>query len=139
MGEVNDCKYRRNAEFRRQYLGLRITFLYNPPLKGSSPSLAGISPPRLKIPAGSSVLFVPIVNGITDATHFPIRWTVVGQGCAESACGIISDNGMYTAPLKVPDNPTITVKATAPADVGETASAFVTILPPDPSQNTVRH
>ena len=127
------------TEFHGQYLELRFTFFYNPSSTGSSLSLTGISPPRLKVPAGSSVLFVPILNGITDQTKFPISWSVVGQGCAESACGTVSQNGMYTAPLKVPENPIITVKATAAADVGETASAVVTILQPDTSQNTVRH
>ena len=130
------------TEFHGQYLGLRFTFLYNPSSTGSSansPSLTGISPPRLQVPAGSSVLFVPIVNGVTDQTKFSISWSVVGQGCAESACGTVSQNGMYTAPLKVPENPIITVKARAAADVGETASAVVTILQADTSQNTVRH
>jgi len=125
------------TEFHGQYLELRYTFSYNPSSPGSSLSLTGISPPRLKVPAGSSVLFVPILNGITDQTKFPISWSVVGQGCAESACGTVSQNGMYTAPLKVPENPVITIKATA--DVGETASAVVTILQADTSQNTVRH
>jgi hypothetical protein len=114
-------------EFHGQYLGLRFGFLYNPSL--ISPSLAGISPPRLQVSAGSSVLFVPILNGITDQTKFPISWSVVGQGCSESTCGTVSQNGMYTAPLKVPENPTITVKATAATDADETASAIVTIVP----------
>jgi len=124
------------AEFHGQYLGLRFTFLYNLS-STSSQSLTGVSPPRLKVPAGSSVLFVPIVNGISDQTKFPISWSVVGQGCAESTCGTVSQNGMYTAPLKVPENPTITVKATAPAGLGETVSAVVTIVP-DPAKNNGR-
>jgi len=129
-------------EFHGQYVGLRFTFRYNPdPNEADLPDnsrLTGISPSRLKVPAGTSVLFVPILNGINDQTKFRISWSVVGQGCAESTCGTISDNGMYTAPLKVPDNPTITVKATAPADVGETASAVVTVVP-EPSQNNGQH
>jgi len=121
-------------------LGLQIAFLYNPPLKGSSHSLAGITPPGVQVPAGTSVPFVPVVNGITEKPmKFRIRWSVFGQGCAKSACGTISANGIYTAPLKVPENPTVTVKATAAADADETASAVVTILEPEPSQNNGLH
>jgi hypothetical protein len=51
--------------------------------------------------------------------------------------GTIPENGLY-ATHAVPNDPTITVKAIAEADLGETVSAIVTIVPPDPSQHTVR-
>ena len=119
-------------------LRLRFTFLYNPPSTGKRPSLAGISPPRLQVLAGTSVQFVSILNEITNPTQFPISWSVVGQGCTGAACGTISDNGTYTAPPTVPENPTITVRATAKANLGE-AAAVVTILPPEPSQKNGQH
>lgn len=71
-------------EFKGPYLGLRMTFFYNPDpngkLTGQNQRLTGISPPSVQVPAGTSVLFVPIVNG-TNQT-FRITWSVVGQGCA---------------------------------------------------------
>jgi hypothetical protein len=51
--------------------------------------------------------------------------------------GTIPENGLY-ATHPVPNDPIITVKAIAEADLGETVSAIVTIVPPDPSQHTVR-
>jgi len=134
-------------EFTRPYLGLRMTFFYNPDpiyhpdqnqrLTRQNQSLTGISPPRLQVPASTSVQFVPILNGITDQTKFPITWSVVGD-CAAATCGTISESGMYTAPPTVPIHPIIIVKAKADA-VNESYSAVVTLVPAKPPQNTVRH
>ena len=134
-------------QFAGPYLGLRMTFFYNPDpiyqpdqnqrLTRQNQSLTGISPPRLQVPAGTSAQFVPILNGITDHTKFPITWSVVGD-CAAATCGTISESGMYTAPLTVPIHPIILVKAKADA-VNESYSAVVTIVPSDPSQNNGQH
>lgn len=120
------------AEFPGQNLGLRFTFFYNP-------LLTAITSPGAQVRAGSSLQFSPVLRGITNSTDSQITWSVVGRLCAESACGTISDSGLYTAPLQVPRDPTVTVEATAAGDLGETASVDVTILPPDLSENTVRH
>ena len=53
--------------------------------------------------------------------------------CAAATCGTISQNGIYMAPQTVPKAPTILAEAKADS-VGETASAVVTILPPEPSR-----
>lgn len=120
------------AEFRGPYLGLRFTFFYNP-------SLTAITPASAQVRAGSSLQFSSVLEGITEPSASLITWRVGGRLCAESACGTISDSGLYTAPLMVPDDPNVTVEARAAGDLGETASAVVTILPPDPSRNAVRH
>jgi TonB family protein len=112
-------------EFTGQYLSLRMTFLYNP-------WLTAIEPSGAQVPAGFSLQFSAVLKGKTQRTGSRITWitwSVGGRTCAESACGTISDSGLYTAPLKVPDDPTITVKATAKGDLGEMVSAIVTIVP----------
>lgn len=112
--------------FYGQYLGLRFTFFYNP--------LSGISPSHVQVPAGSSVQFSPIMGRNSGPADSVIAWSVGGRGCHGLKCGTISQDGLYTAPPKVPKNPTITVKAKTvkakgTTDADETASAVVTILP----------
>ena len=115
------------SKFDGPFVGLRMSFRYNP-------GLNGISPPRITVPAGSSLPFVPILQAGTDATQFRLTWSVVGKGCRGDACGTISETGMYTAPPKVPDDPIVTVQAKAESDSSQTVSAIVTILPPDRSR-----
>ena len=112
------------AEFPGQYLGLRFIFFYNP-------LLTAITPPGPQVRAGTSLQFSPVLKGITNPTDSQITWSVGGRLCAGSACGTISDSGLYTAPLQIPGDPTVTVEATAAGDLGETASVVVTILPPE--------
>lgn len=114
--------------FPGQYLGLRMSFLYNPRLNGISPSGA-------QIRAGSSLQFSPVLKGITQSTDSVVTWSINGEGCIGAQCGTISEAGLYTAPLTVPENPHITVKATAPADLDETVSTVVTIVAPEPLPN----
>lgn len=116
-------------QFYGPYLGLRLTFLYDP--------LSGISPSHIQVPAGSSVQFSPIMGRNSQPTDPVITWSVHGRGCHGSKCGTISHDGLYTAPLKMPKKPTITVEATATVD--EAASAVVTIVPAEPSQSNGQH
>ena len=120
------------AEFHGQYIGLRFTFFYNP-------SLSGISPLGAQVRAGSSLQFSPVLKGNAGSTDSVISWSVGGQGCTGSECGTISEAGLYAAPLRLPENPNVTVKATASGDLGETACTVVTIVPPEASQNTGQH
>lgn len=121
------------AKFHGPYFGLIFTFFYNPWLNGIAPSGA-------QVRAGSSLQFSPVLTGNAGSTNSVITWSVVGRDCAFGwACGRISEAGLYTAPLTVPDDPTIKVEATVNADGGEGVSAVVTILPHEPSQNNGQH
>jgi len=124
------------AEFRGQYLGLRFHFWYNP---SYNPSLTGIAPSSAQLRAGSSLQLSPVLKRGTQPADSIVIWRVIGRTCTGSECGTISEAGLFTAPLTVPNDPNITVEAMAAADLGEKVSAVITILPPDPSQNTVRH
>jgi TonB family protein len=134
-------------EFKGPYLGLRMTFSYNPDrdhnervtekLTSPNQNLIGLAPWHVQVPAGTSVQFAPILKGITDQTKFPISWSVVGD-CGAATCGNISESGMYTAPRSVPLHPLIFVKAKADA-VNESYLAVVTVVPADTSQTEVQH
>ena len=116
------------SEFSGTYLGLRMTFRYN------VGRITGILPTPVNVRVGSSLQFSPVLDGVTDTAKFPITWSVGPGDCAPAVCGTISQTGMYTAPPTVPKFPNILIKAKVDA-VDETAFAFVTILPPEPSQN----
>jgi len=119
------------AEFHGQYLGLRFTFLYNP-------SLTAIAPSGAQVRAGSSLQFSPVfLKRIVQPTDSVITWSVGSGGCTGSKCGTISEAGLYTAPASVLDPPTVRVEAKG--DLGETASAAVTIVPAEPSQSNGQH
>src|ERR1019366_2357812 len=91
-------------EFPGQLLGLRFYFFYNlSPDIGISP--ISISPSAdVRAPAGSTLQFSASGKGTTDTS---VTWSVSGPGCSKSTCGTISDTGLYTAPLDVPNPPTV--------------------------------
>jgi hypothetical protein len=61
---------------------------------------------------------------IADSTSPKVKWSV---SCAASACGSISDEGLYTAPSSAPTPATVTVIAVSATDPTKTASAKVDI------------
>ena len=109
------------TEFSGQSLALRLHFYYNPLLGGISPSRT------VQVAVGSSQQFTPKFRLET-----PLEWSIAGSACAKEPCGTITEAGLYIAPRVVPNPPTVKITATANSDLGETASALVTIvaLPP---------
>jgi hypothetical protein len=61
-----------------------------------------------------------------------VRWAVNGLPGGDPASGTITAEGLYTAPAAVPTPATVTVSATHVDDAMLTASATVTIVPPQP-------
>jgi len=136
-------------EFPGQRIGLRFYYYYNltpgesagTQPRWPSPSAnylchfdlttISISPCfDIRVPAGSTLKFVASGKDITDAS---VTWSVSGPGCSESACGTISDAGIYTAPVNIPNPPKVIVKATARGDVSITAKSEVTVVQANPS------
>jgi TonB family protein len=110
------------SEFKGPYLGLRFTFYYN-----SGPGVQ-ITPQNANVPVGSSVQFSVTLN---DPSR-PVSWSVRGSSCnASSSCGTISATILYTAPQAVPTPPQVTIFVAPNLDIGETATALVTIVPTD--------
>jgi TonB family protein len=103
-------------------INIEITFrLYND---------LDVSPTSAQLVTGAKQQFSATVSG---ATNSAVNWSVGGPGCAASACGSISADGLYTAPLGVPNPASVIVKATSATDPTKMGLATVTIQP-SPSQ-----
>ena len=113
-------------EFPGQNLGLRFYYFYNLEITGIS-----ISPSAdVRVPAGSTLQFSASGKGIRDTS---VTWSVSGSGCSKSACGTISDTGLYTAPVNIPTPPTVVVEATSRTDIDITGKSKVTVVQAIPS------
>jgi TonB family protein len=119
-------------EFPGKLLGLRFYYFYNlNPGADIGVSSISVSPcGDVQVPAGSTLQFSASGKGITDTS---VTWSVSGPGCSKSACGTVSDTGLYTAPADIPNPPTIIVEATPRTDVTITAKSKVTIVQANPS------
>src|ERR1700692_728907 len=83
-----------------------------------------VSPQNAQVPLGGQLQFAATVNGTTDSV---VIWSVTGAGCIGIACGVITDEGLSTAPASAPPPSTVTVTATSLADVTVTAASTLTI------------
>ncbi len=85
-----------------------------------------VSPTSAQLVTGAKQQFSATVSGPKNSA---VKWSVGGSGCAASACGSISTDGLYTAPLSVPNPAAVIVTATSATDPTKTGSAKVTIQP----------
>lgn len=134
------------SAFSCDFLSLEFRFYYNPaqgedfprenpvrqPCVTTAIRLVGeigvtVSPALAQVVAGAGQQFSATVTGDVSSA---VNWSVGGSGCAEASCGIISTDGLYTAPFGIPNPATVTVTATLAATPSQTASATVTIVPP---------
>ncbi|MGC2661314.1 MAG: DUF1800 family protein [Bryobacteraceae bacterium] len=65
---------------------------------------------------------------VSNTTNHSVTWYVNGVAGGNGSLGTISATGQYTAPAKVPNPNTVTVKAVSQAQTTQTASATVTLL-----------
>jgi len=86
-----------------------------------------VSPGSIQLAPGAKVRFYAKIYVLVDSA---VTWSVRGPGCERSACGVISSDGLYTAPEKIPNPPVITVIATSTVTPTNTASSTVTIVVP---------
>jgi TonB family protein len=98
-------------------INAEITFRLNPVV---------VSPWSAQLVAGAKQQFAATVPG---ATNSAVNWSVGGPGCAAPACGSISADGLYTAPLGVLNPVSVIVTAASVTDPAKTGSAKVTIQP----------
>jgi len=132
------------SNFTCQFLALRFIFYYNPdklddadrrhdsqlvPCVTTTTHLIGeigitVSPSSVQVTAGAKQQFLAIITKSTDSA---VTWSIGGPGCEASTCGVISADGLYTAPLEIPRLEAITVTATLATSPTQTASATVTI------------
>jgi hypothetical protein len=113
-------------KFPGERLGLRFFFYYN---VSPDTSQITISPSMdVRVPTGSTLSFVASGKDITGTS---VTWSVSGPGCSKSACGTISDSGLYTAPMEIPDPPMVIVEVTSKTDMS-IAKSKVTIVRANP-------
>lgn len=84
-----------------------------------------VTPSSTHLAAGTKTQFSARIDGLIDLA---VTWSIAGPGCEGPACGVISADGLYTAPAKIPNPSTITVTATLIATPTESASGTVTIV-----------
>lgn len=93
-----------------------------------------LTPQNAQVPVGSQLQFVVTVSGTSDSV---VLWSVTGAGCSGFTCGMINDQGLYTAPANVPSPSTVQVTVMSLADVTATASSTLTIVSPSTVSVTV--
>jgi TonB family protein len=113
-------------EFPGQILGLRFHFYYNLQPAEKPTDIIVLPGQKIQLATGAKQKFSVTVPGAADST---VIWSVLGASCAAAACGSISADGIYTAPLNVPSPANVTVIATLAADPAKTGSATVDIQP----------
>ncbi|HXP40105.1 MAG TPA: hypothetical protein VN833_07520, partial [Candidatus Acidoferrales bacterium] len=86
-----------------------------------------LSPQNAQVPVGGQLQFVVTVLGTSDSV---VTWSVEGTGCSGITCGMISAEGLYTAPTNAPSPSTVAVTVTSLADVTATATSTLTIGSP---------
>jgi len=84
------------AEFPNEKIKLLFHFFYNPKTVIVSPSS------EVQVATSSTL---QLSATAADASDPSFTWSLCGDNCANSACGTISDFGLYTAPAKIPTTP----------------------------------
>ena len=87
----------------------------------------GVTPTTASVTIGATQQFAASVTGTSNTA---VTWTVTGSGCSGTACGTISSTGLYSAPPTVPLSATVTATASSQSDPTKSASAAVSIVPP---------
>jgi TonB family protein len=117
-------------EFPGKLLGLRFYYFYNlqpdEKLREKPTDIIVLPGQEIQLATGAKQKFSVTVPGAANST---VIWSVSGPGCAAAACGSISDDGIYAAPLNVQNPATVTVIATLAVDPTKTGSATVHIQP----------
>jgi TonB family protein len=113
-------------EFSGPNLRLRLYYFYNL----TPDARIYISPcVDVRVPVGSTLQFSVPMDGIE---HADVTWSVSGPACEKAACGTISESGLYSAPARVPEPPTVFVKATPRSNRSFPARTQLTVVKESP-------
>ena len=93
-----------------------------------------VSPASVQVTTGTAQQFTATVVGSGNQV---VIWSLSGAGCVGISCGSISGSGLYKAPAKPPNPPTVTVKATSLADPSAFGTAIATVVSPPPITVTI--
>src|SRR5579872_774428 len=97
-----------------------------PPVQSGVVSVA-VAPAAAALSVSQQQQFTATLTGTSNTA---VTWSVNGIAGGNSALGIISSAGLYTAPAAAPSPNAVTVKATSAADTTKSASATITINSP---------
>jgi TonB family protein len=133
-------------KFPGPYLLLRLTYYYNLDSDDGNQHLAAASCNKpvilgfgmstigpVKVPAGSTLRFSTDAGEGKDAA---VTWSLVGDACAKSDCGRISQSGLYTAPAKLPEPTDFMVTATQTSAPFKSVSVPITIIARNPDKQS---
>lgn len=95
------------------------------------PIVVTISPSTAEVTVGQHQQFRATASGTTNTLF---TWTLSGAGCSGGACGTITTTGLYTAPATAPNPASVTVKAASQADLTQSATATVLVIPTNNSK-----
>jgi hypothetical protein len=112
---------------------IQATSVADPSKSGSAvvtvapPVAVSISPASAQVTTGAQRQFTATV---VNTSNTAVTWSLAGSGCTGSACGAVSNSGLYTAPSTAPSPAQISVTATSVADPTKSSTAIVTIVTP---------
>ena len=99
-------------------------------LQSPAPTVAvTVTPAVATVSLGTSQSFSASVVGSANTA---VTWSVNGINGGNSTVGIVSANGLYTAPSSLPASSTVTVRATSVANPASFASATISLVNPPP-------
>src|SRR5262249_46301031 len=89
------------------------------------PVSVSVTPTSASVQISGTQRFVATITN--DSSNGGVSWSVNGQVGGSSTAGVISADGVYTAPSTMPAPATVTVSATSKVESTASASASVTI------------
>jgi len=89
-----------------------------------SPTGVTVTPATATLSRGATQQFRATVSGVTDQT---VLWSVNGVRGGSAVFGLISDEGVYVAPIIIPGASTVTVTAGASSSPTVSGTASVTV------------
>ena len=105
-----------------------------PKTGGGGPQLVTVTiSPKTPAPTVHNFATQQFTAAVTGTTNTAVTRQVNGATGGSASAGMIDANGMYTAPVAVPNPAAVTVSAVSQADVTKSGSAVVTIQAPTPS------
>jgi fibronectin type 3 domain-containing protein len=109
---------------------MQMVAFRTPGSSGPPPISVSVSPSTASVSTGSGTqIFNAAVQN--DLQRLGVTFSLSGAGCSGSACGSLSNvtatSVTYTAPVSVPNPPTVTLTATSVTDNTKTAKATITV------------
>lgn len=91
----------------------------------TAPGTISINPRAATVIVGANQQFQVTLNGVSNTA---VIWTVNGVNGGNSAVGIISNSGLYSAPATAPSPNTVTIGVSSQTNPSLNATAAVTII-----------